>query len=149
MVSSEGQTPDVDGSTSSDSLHEGFEDPPNYRNTIGDWERCAWTLCAVASIVTSKYVLVDFNFHYLLHLVIIQLVVAGAVTLFGRAAGPKNIVSTTILKEYHPWLFGAVFNCLDALSLVFSTQSILHFPNLATLAMLSVNISLLPCLNRP
>lgn len=139
MVSPEWQDSDVDSTTSSDGLHEDFENASDYSNTIGDWVRCAWTLCAAASIVTSKFILVDFNFHYPLHLVIIQLVAAGAITLFGKAGSLENIVGTTIVSVNHPWLFSTMLNCLDALSLAFSTQAILHFPNLPTLAMLSVN----------
>jgi hypothetical protein len=144
MVSPEDRSSDIEGRTSSDALHEGFKDYTDSGNTTGDWERCAWTLCAAVSFVTSKYVLVDYNFHYPLHLVTIQVVATGAIALFGRAAGFENIISTMIVKENRPWQFIAMVNCLDALAMAFWTQTILHFPNLATLGMLPVSISPIP-----
>jgi len=144
MVSPEDQGSDVEDTTSSFGLEEGFEDSTDSRNTTGDWEHYAWTLCAAVSLVTSKYILVDYNFHYPLHLVTIQVVATGAIALFGRAAGFENIISTTIVKENHSWQFIAIANCLDALALIFWTQTILHFPNLATLGMLPVSISPIP-----
>jgi len=143
MVSPEGQDSDVD-TTSSAGFHEGFEDSTDSGNTTGHWERCAWTPCAAISLVTSKYILVDYDFHYPLHLVIIQVVTTGVIALFGRAAGFENTLSTRIVNENRSWQFIAIVNCLDALALTFWTQTILHFPNLATLGMLLVSISLIP-----
>lgn len=140
MASPEDHGSDVEDTTSSAGLDEGFEDSTDSGNTTGDWERCAWTLCAAASLVTSKYILVDYNFHYPLHLVTIQVVATGAVALFGRYAGFENI----IVKENRSWQFIAMVNCLDALALALWTQTILHFPNLATLGMLPVTTSPIP-----
>lgn len=50
MVSPEDQGSDVEDITSSVGLDEGFEDSTDSGNTTGDWEHCAWTLCAAVSL---------------------------------------------------------------------------------------------------
>lgn len=141
MVSPEYQAADTEDNTSCDGAQEEFEDAPGYRNASGDWGRVAWTLCAAASIVTSKYILVDCNYHYPFHLVLMQVLAIAAVALLGRAVGVNHLVPTSIIKENRDWGWIATVDCLEGLSLAFWIQAILHFPNLATLGMLPVRIS--------
>ena len=136
MIPIEWQDPDSNSAADSQRLYETV-DGTNSASTMGDWDHYAWTLCAATSIVTSKYILVDFNYHYPLHLVMMQLVTAGAVTLLTRAAKSGGVVDPVAADENHPRLL-FISNCLDASSLALASQAILHFPNISTLAMLPV-----------
>jgi len=148
MASLEREELELHGNTSSGNLHEDLENRTGCKSTEGNLERCVWTLCAAVSIGTTKYILVDLNFHYPLHLVIIQLVAAGTVTLCFRATRLENIITATNGTGNRSWLFGMTLSGLEALSLAFSTQAILHFPNLSTLAMLPVGPLHNPSLDR-
>ena len=109
-------------------------------NAFGDWKRFVWTLCAATSMVISKYLLVDLNFHYPLHLAILQLGAAGVITLYDTVIRrPWNVAAVTRTPNGRQWLFNVALSGPEALSLLFSTQAILHFPNLSTLAILPVN----------
>lgn len=122
--------------TSIEGLAEDEEGRTWRKNAVGDWGRCIWTLCAATSMVTSKYLLVDLNFHYPLHLVILQLGAAGAITLYDNMTRrPRNVTAVARI----PKSFDIALSGLEVLSLILSAQAILHFPNLSTLAMLPVN----------
>lgn len=126
--------------TSRDGLPEEEQGRRQHENAFGDRERCIWTLCAATSMITSKYLLVDLNFHYPLHLVILQLGAAGAITLYDNVTKrPRNMAAVARIPKSRPWLFNMAVSSLEALCLPLSTQAILHFPNLSTLAMLPVN----------
>ena len=126
--------------TSREGVAEEEEGRIRQENTFGDRERCIWTLCTATSMITSKYLLVDLNFHYPLHLVILQLSAAGAITMYDNVTRrSRNVTVVARIPKGHPWLFGMAVNGPMALSLPLATQAILHFPNLPTLAMLPVN----------
>jgi hypothetical protein len=126
--------------TNKDGLAEEEEERTRREKTFGDWKLCVWTLCATTSMVTSKYLLVDLNFHYPLHLVILQLGAACAITLYDNVIRrPRNVTAIACIPKGRSWLFDMALSGPAALSLPLSTQAILHFPNLSTLAMLPVN----------
>lgn len=105
-----------------------------------------WTFAAALSLVTSKHILVTRNYHYPLHLLLLHLAVAGLGSSLRpvrrndrlRVAfvtpGWKVIWRSRNLKS--PFELLAILSA--AASVPLAMQTLIHFSNLATLAMLAV-----------
>ncbi len=105
-----------------------------------------WTLAAALSLVTSKHILVTRNYHYPLHLLLLHLAVAGLGSSLRpvrrndrlRVAfvtpGWKVIWRSKNLKSS----FELLAILCAAASVPLAMQTLIHFSNLATLAMLAV-----------
>ena len=106
------------------------------------YERCrrhpryVWTLCALISLVSSKRLFVDLNIHYPSHMHLLHLTVASLYVLASYRRRKES--DNSPLPSIRDTLFLAGLSCLMALSVGFTLQSIVHFPNPTTLAMLPV-----------
>jgi hypothetical protein len=108
-----------------------------------------WTLSAALSLITTKYILVTRNYHYPLHLLLLQLGVAslgstcrsmrhkGRLSLAFSAPGWRVVWRSRKLRG--PFELLAI--ACAATSLPLAMQALLHFWNLATLAMITVSLS--------
>lgn len=111
--------------------------------TIG-W--VVWTFSIAISVVTTKYILVTRNYHYPLHLLLSQLLLAalgstcrtvrrrGRLSIAFSAPGWEKIWKSRKLKGP----FELVAIVFSAVSLPLTMQAMLHFWNLTTLCMVAV-----------
>ncbi|PVH97692.1 hypothetical protein DM02DRAFT_673924 [Periconia macrospinosa] len=98
-----------------------------------------WTFAATLSILTSRYLLVELNAHYPIHLHLLQLATAGAITTATYSRQTFAQSSPSIGKEkWQQWLPLAIVAALMATATTFSVQAVLHSQNLPTLTMLAV-----------
>lgn len=114
------------------------------RLTLG-W--CVWTVASSLSLVSSKYILVNRNYHYPLHLLLSHLLLAalgstcrtlryrGRLSVAFSAPHWKVLWNNRKLKG----LFELVAIALAAASLPLVMQAVLHFWNLTTLCMIAVS----------
>ncbi|KAH7138324.1 hypothetical protein B0J11DRAFT_12740 [Dendryphion nanum] len=96
-----------------------------------------WAVCASVSIVTSKYLLVDLNFHFPLHLHIWQLMGVIAFTSCNLLRHPLSPNERLFRLTGPQWIFLVLLAVSIATSLIFSIEALLHYPNVTTIAMLS------------
>lgn len=105
----------------------------------------AWPLCAAASLASSKYLLVDAGLHYPFHLFLLQTIFAILLRVLELACCLKTLPGIPIETPTRGYLLVAsLLSIIIASSSILTLQALLHFPNLATIAMLSVGFKLLP-----
>ena len=113
-----------------------MDDPDSYSS----WNDFGWAICASVSLSSSKYLLIDLNLHYPFLLHTLQLsftVLLGTLELGLKGERLRSPVSSTgcartiCLQLLEPRLV--------AMPGVLLVQAILHFSNLATIAMLAVS----------
>lgn len=103
-------------------------------------QRYIWTICAATSLLTSKYLFVDCNIHYPVHIHLLQLAVTAGYLLWyhywwGHDVHEGSLDNLTRSE----WIFLIVTTSVMALSIGSTFQAIVHFPNATTLAMLIVS----------
>jgi len=103
--------------------------------------RWAWTACAAVSLLSTKYLLVDLNVHYPLHLHLIQLAATTLLTV--QQLLPQELQLSSLDRGSYPaaggWMILIGVTSLMAASMILNLQAVLHFQNLPTLVMLSVS----------
>lgn len=106
---------------------------------VRSWPRCAWTVSAALSLLSSRYLLVDLNVHYPLHLHLVQLGAAATIATILHLR--RRSASTGLSDETSRprWSVFVVLAALMASATIFSLQAVLHIQNLPTLAMLTVS----------
>jgi hypothetical protein len=127
-------TPYLDNQTYDRSrLSHGLETVQSFRLSI-------WAVAATVSILSSRYLLVELNLHYPLHLHLLQLATAGAIasTDYLQHTASSSVPSSkrTTWPDLFPF---AIVATLMATAAVFSVQAVLHSQNLPTLIMLAVS----------
>ncbi|KAF2869135.1 hypothetical protein BDV95DRAFT_112948 [Massariosphaeria phaeospora] len=106
-------------------------------DAIRSHPRYVWTLCAGLSLLSSKYLLVDLNVHFPLHLHLLQLATTALLSLSLSTRRHQTSAEAAKRPTVVGWLFLVVLASLMAASTAMTTQAILHFQNMPTLVMLS------------
>ncbi|KAF1956525.1 hypothetical protein CC80DRAFT_444984 [Byssothecium circinans] len=102
-----------------------------------------WAVAATVSIITSRYLLVELNVHYPLHLHLLQLAAAGAITTVDYLQQePSHSTPSLRRTSWREWFPFAIIAALMAVATVFSVQAVLHAQNLPTMLMLA---AISPC----
>lgn len=106
-------------------------------------DRLLWLLSSTVALVSTKYILVDLNYHYPIFLTLLQLTAALAVWPFAvryplirDLNWPTSFWNSSLRTTLSP-AHGVAALALGS-SLPLYAQAALHFQNLPTLAMLSV-----------
>lgn len=125
------------------------EMPPETNIGLQSWASChprfIWTLCVIASLLSSRYLLVESNFHYPTLLYLAQLLVATAILVFHAPRwevqhdGKQNRQRMGAIHAPTLLIFGSM--CFTATSMLCVWQAVLHFTNLPVLVMLIVSFS--------
>jgi hypothetical protein len=102
-----------------------------------DQQPFLWALSAAISLSSSKYLLVDVGLHCPLHLHLLHL---GSLTLWSVLgfARQEACPPSSLVRSKPGFLLGVVLPGGMAVASGLVLQAILHFPNLATIAMLPV-----------
>jgi len=114
----------------------------NVNELFRDHRQLAWLLSATTSLLTTRYLLVERNFHYPLGLYISQNVATGMVALAlylwrhsAQGVSHRNEKDERSIKGK---LLVAASYSLQALSAFCVVQAVLHTPNLPLLCMIVV-----------
>jgi hypothetical protein len=106
-------------------------------NLAADQQPFLWALSAAVSLSSSKYLLVDEGLHCPLHLHLLQL---GSLTIWSVLGfvRQETCPPSSLLRSRRGFLLGIGLPGGMAVASGLLLQAILHFPNLATMAMLPV-----------
>ena len=106
--------------------------------------RFVWTVSASVSLLSTRYLLVESNFHYPVLLYLAQLIVATVAVIVQttrsrKARGEEHVQRRG--RQMHRGTYMALgAMCFAALSMLCMLQAVLHFTNLPTLTMLVVSL---------
>jgi hypothetical protein len=122
---------------------------PGTHNVSPAWTRgycrVIWVFSAIASLLSARYILVEFNFHYPLLLYLAQISVTALVLLFYHPRlvdiqdGDTEVSASSSSRRGSLLAVCAMY--ISALSVILLLQAILRNDNLPTLAMLIVGSS--------
>ncbi|KAF2641348.1 hypothetical protein P280DRAFT_468980 [Massarina eburnea CBS 473.64] len=108
-------------------------------DTVQAFRLPVWAVAATISILSSRYLLIELNVHYPLHLHLLQLAVTGAITAADYLQQDPSYSTPSLRRtSWRKWLPFAVIAAVMATATVCSIQAILHSQNLPTLIMLAV-----------
>lgn len=103
--------------------------------------RLVWTVSAILSLLTSRYLLVELNVHYPLHLHLIHLATAGiiaAISYFRSRQEPSTYTNEQLTAS--GWARLGLLAASMAISMILIVQAVLHFQNFPSLVILTVSI---------
>jgi len=114
----------------------------NMYELLRDYRQLVWLLSATTSLLTTRYLLVERNFHYPLALYISQNVATAMVALglylWRHSAQGADHRNQKDKRSIQGTLLVAASYCLQALSAFCVVQSVLHTANLPLLCMIVV-----------
>jgi hypothetical protein len=110
---------------------------------LQDYRQLAWLLCATTSLLTTRHLLIEENFHYPLQLYISQISATAIVTLglhpWRRKTREISGQERHSNRSWRQTVILAAAHCLEALSAYCTLQAVLHTANLPLLCMLIVS----------